>query len=60
MIDLLNLIVYVGGPSVIASLIAYWSVKGGRNSMGQKKELLVSKTREYSKGSDWMKDNFIQ
>jgi hypothetical protein len=51
MIDILNVIVYVGGPSVIASLIAYWSVKGGRNSIGQKKELLVAKTREYSKGS---------
>jgi len=51
MIDILNVIVYAGGPSMIASLIAYWTVKGGRNGIGQKKELLVAKAREYSKGS---------
>jgi hypothetical protein len=51
MIDILNVIVYAGGPSIIASLIAYWTVKGGRNSasIGQKKELLTAKAAEYSK-----------
>jgi hypothetical protein len=41
MLDILNVIVYAGGPSVIASLIAYWSVKGG--SSRQKNELLTAK-----------------
>ena len=41
MIDILNAIVYAGGPSVIVSLIAYWTVKGGRSAKMrvEKKEL---------------------
>jgi len=44
MIDILSVIIYAGGPSVIISLIAYWTVKGGRSTMRvEKKELLVTK-----------------
>ncbi len=32
MIDILNAIVYAGGPSVIAFLMAYWTLKAGRNT----------------------------
>jgi hypothetical protein len=51
MIDILNVLVYAGGPSIIVTLIAYWSLKGGRNasSIGQKRKLLTAKAREYSK-----------
>ena len=41
MIDILNVIVYAGGPSVIVTLIVYWTLKGGRSTKMrmEKKEL---------------------
>ena len=45
MIDILNAIVYAGGPSVIVSLIAYWSLKGGRSTemRVERKELTIAR-----------------
>jgi hypothetical protein len=45
MIDILNVIVYAGGPSMIASLMAYWSLKAGRKSPAriEKAELAAPK-----------------
>jgi hypothetical protein len=49
MIDILSVIVFGGGPSGIAFLIAYWSLKGGRKNQLRvdKKEILS--TADYSK-----------
>ncbi len=42
MIDILNVIVYGGGPCVIASLVAYWTVKAGHKTPQVKRKLLAA------------------
>ncbi|MDA4111678.1 MAG: hypothetical protein OK439_04015 [Thaumarchaeota archaeon] len=49
MIDILNLVIYGGGPSVIAFLIAYWTVKAGRKNQYRTEKTGIIAEVDYSR-----------